>query len=63
MNEGIKLGASHIIVPKHSEFPSRIFDLVNLTKNDSESNLKMVYGKEVTQNLDQFYALGTYAKG
>jgi len=63
MNEGIKLGASYIIVPRHSKFPSKIFNLVDLTKNDSESNLKMVYGKEVTQKLDQFYALGNYAKG
>ncbi len=63
INEGIKLGANHIIVPKHSSFPSKIFDLVNLTERESESNLKMEYGKEVTQHLDQFYALDTYAKG
>ncbi len=63
MNEGIKLGANHIIIPKHSQFPTKIFDLVNLTERDSESNLKMVYGKEVSQHLDQLYALGNYAKG
>ena len=63
INEGIKLGANHIVVPKHSHFPSKIFELANLTEMDSDSNLKMVYGKEVTQKLDQFYALGTYAKG
>ena len=63
INEGIKLGAKSIIVPNHSRFPSKIVDLINLTERDNESNLKMVYGKEVTQNLDQFYALGTYAKG
>ena len=63
MNEGIRLGANHIIVPKHSHFPSKIFDLVNLTERNNESNLKMIYGKEVKQNLDQFYALGNYAKG
>jgi len=63
MNEGIKLRANRIIVPKHSQFPSKILDLVNLTERNSESNLKMVYGKEVTQNMDQFYALGNYAKG
>ena len=63
INEGIKLGANHIIIPKHSQFPSRIFELANLTERNSESNLKMVYGKEVTQKLDQFYALGNYAKG
>ena len=27
MNEGIKLGANHIIVPKHSQFPRKIFGL------------------------------------
>ena len=63
LNEGIRLGANHIIVPKHSHFPSKIFDLVNLTERNSESNLKMVYGKEVKQKLDQFCALGNYAKG
>ncbi|TES94478.1 MAG: N-acetyltransferase [Promethearchaeota archaeon] len=63
INEGIKLGANHIIIPKHSQFPSKIFDLANLTERNSESNLKMVYGKEGTQRLDQFYALGNYAKG
>ena len=63
INEGIKLGANHIIIPKHSQFPSRIFELANLTERNSESNLKMVYGREITQKLDQFYALGNYAKG
>lgn len=63
INEGIKLGANHIIVPNHSQFPSKIFDLVNLTERDDDSNLKMIYGKEVVQNLDQFYAIGTYSKG
>ena len=63
INEGINLGANHIVVPKHSRFPSKIFKLAKLTEMDSDSNLKMIYGEEVTQNLDQFYALGTYAKG
>jgi hypothetical protein len=63
INEGIKLGANHIIIPKHSQFPSKIFELVNLTERDDDSNLKMIYGKEVAQKLDQFYAIGTYAKG
>ena len=63
INEGIKLGANHIILPKHSQFPTKIFDLVHLTEKESESNLKMIYGKEVTQHLDQFYALCNFAKG
>ena len=63
INEGIKLGANHIIVPNHSQFPNKIFEFVNLTERDDDSNLKMVYGKEVAQNLNQFYAIGTYSKG
>ena len=63
INEGIKLGANHIIVPNHSQFPSKIFEFVNLTEREDDSNLKMVYGKEVAQKLDQFYAIGTYSKG
>ncbi len=63
INEGIKLGANHIIIPKHSQFPNKIFELANLTERNSESNLKMVYGREIIQKLDQFYALGNYAQG
>jgi len=63
INEGIKLGATHIILPRHSQFPSKLFKLINLTERDADSNLKMIYGKEVAQKLDQFYAIGTYAKG
>ena len=63
INEGIKLGATHIIVPRHSQFPSKLFKLINLTERDADSNLNMIYGKEVAQKLDQFYAIGTYAKG
>jgi hypothetical protein len=60
---GISLGANHIIIPKHSKFPYRLFDLIKLTERENEVNLKMMYGKNILQKLDYFYALGTHAKG
>lgn len=60
---GILLGANNIIFPKHSEFSYGLFDLIKLTKRENEVNLKMIYGKNCSQKLDYFYALGTYAKG
>ena len=60
---GILLGANNIIFPKHSKFSHRLFDLIKLTERENEVNLKMIYGKNLLQKLDYFYALGTYAKG
>lgn len=60
---GISLGANHIIVPKHSKFPHKLFELIKLTERKDVANLKMSYGKKILQKLDYFYALGTYAKG
>jgi N-acetylglutamate synthase-like GNAT family acetyltransferase len=63
INKGISLGANHIIVPKHTKFPNRIFDLIDSNERVDEVNLKMIYGKNILQKLDYIYALGTYAKG
>ncbi len=63
IKRGITLGANHIIVPKHSKFPYKLIELIELTERESEANLKMIYGKNILQKLDYFYALGTYAKG
>jgi len=60
---GILLGANNIIFPIHSKFSHRLFDLIKLTERENEVNLKMIYGKNLLQKLDYFYALGTYAKG
>lgn len=60
---GILLGANNIILPKHSKFSYRLFDLIKLTERENEVNLKLIYGKNLIQKLDYFYALGTYAKG
>jgi hypothetical protein len=63
INKGISLGANHIIVPKHTKFPNGIFDLIDSNERENEVNLKMIYGKNISQKLEYFYALGTYAKG
>ena len=63
INRGISLGATHIIVPKHMKFPNKLFNLIELTERENEVNLRMIYGKNISQKLDNFYALGTYAKG
>lgn len=60
---GVSLGANHIILPKHSKFSCNLFDLIRITERGDEANLKMIYGKNILQKLDYFYALGTYAKG
>lgn len=60
---GISLGGNHIIVPKHMNFPNKLLDLIHLTENENDVNLKMIYGKNISQKLEYFYALGTYAKG
>jgi GNAT superfamily N-acetyltransferase len=63
INMGISLGANHVIVLKHTKFSNKLFDLIDLAENEKEINLKMIYGKNIPQKLEYFYALGTYAKG
>lgn len=60
---GISIGANQMIVPKHSKIPNKLFNLIELTEREDEANLKMIYGKNLQQKLDYFYALGTYAMG
>jgi N-acetylglutamate synthase-like GNAT family acetyltransferase len=63
INMGISLGVKSIIVPKHIKFPNKLFNLIELHERENENNLKMIYGKRLSQRLDYFYALGTYSKG
>lgn len=63
IKKGISIGGNHTIVPKHTKFPHKLFDLLDSVENENEENLKMIYGKNLSQKLDYFYALGTYAKG
>lgn len=63
INRSIALGADHMIIAKHQYLPKRIFESVKLVKQENGANVKMVYGKEIAENLDLLYAIGTYAKG
>ncbi len=59
----IDLGANHLIIANHKHFPKRIIKSMNLIKNEDTSSIKMVHGKELSENLDLLYCIGTYAKG
>jgi len=63
IKKSIAFGADHLIIAKHKNFPKRIIESMNLIKKGNDANLKMVYGKELFENLDLLYAIGTYAKG
>jgi len=60
---GITLGGNHIILPKHSKLTNKLFDLIDSTEKENDVNLKMVFGKNLSQKLEYLYAIGTYAKG
>jgi len=63
INKSIVLGADHIIIAKHQYLPKRIFESINLIELENRASVKMIYGKEISENLDLLYAIGTYAKG
>ncbi len=63
MKKSIALAADHLIIAKHKNFPKKIVESMNLMKKQDGSSLKMVYGKQLSENLDLLYAIGTYAKG
>ncbi len=63
IKKGINLGANHLILACHKNFPKTIINSMNLTKKVDGANIKMTYGKELSEKLDSLYAIGTYAKG
>jgi N-acetylglutamate synthase-like GNAT family acetyltransferase len=56
-------GANHIIIPTINSKSIDFLSYINSEKDDKIFNLKMVYGKEISQNTNLLYAIGTYAKG
>ncbi|MBA7711401.1 hypothetical protein ES703_120362 [subsurface metagenome] len=52
-----------MIIAHHNYLPKEVFESVKLVKQENGANVKMVYGKEIVENLDLLYAIGTYAKG
>jgi hypothetical protein len=63
LQKGITLGANHSILACHKYFPKTIIRSMNLTRKEDGANIKMVYGKELSENLELLYSIGTYAKG
>jgi len=63
INKSIALEADHMIIAKHQYFPKRIFELYNLTELENRASIKMILGKEIKEELDLLYAIGTFAKG
>lgn len=63
INKSITFGANHMIIAHHKYLPKEVFESVKLVKQENGANVKMVYGKEIAENLDLLYAIGTYAKG
>jgi GNAT superfamily N-acetyltransferase len=63
IKKSISLGANHLIIASHVLFPKIIIKSLRLKKKEDGASLKMVLGKELSENLDLLYAIGTYAKG
>ncbi|HEC40205.1 hypothetical protein LCGC14_0587400 [marine sediment metagenome] len=62
LKESKYLGAENLIIPKISKVQNDFISLMGLIEVGT-ANLKMEFGRELTQNLDYLYAIGTYAKG
>ncbi|MFX1316675.1 MAG: GNAT family N-acetyltransferase [Promethearchaeota archaeon] len=63
IKKSIPLGANNLIVPQHPFFKNEILTLMQLTKKDGSTDLKMTYGEEMSRKLNYLYAIGSYAKG
>ncbi len=63
ISKSIELEADHMIIAKHQYFPNRIIKLFNLTELENRGSVKMTLGKEIKEDLDLLYAIGTFAKG
>ncbi|MFW9828531.1 MAG: GNAT family N-acetyltransferase [Candidatus Thorarchaeota archaeon] len=63
VKRSIRLGANHLIIANPEHLPLEYFKLIELEAQEEASSLKMVYGKEILENPDLIYAIGTYAKG
>lgn len=62
MAKSIELQANQIILTEHNKLPKEIFDVINLTRVENGSNLRMTYGDKILESLDLVYATATFAK-
>ncbi|MFX1411821.1 MAG: GNAT family N-acetyltransferase [Promethearchaeota archaeon] len=63
IKKSIPLGVNNLIVPKHPFFQNEILTLMQLTEKKDSTDLKMIYGEEISGKIGNLYAIGTYAKG
>ncbi|MFX1313211.1 MAG: GNAT family N-acetyltransferase [Promethearchaeota archaeon] len=63
IKKSITLGANQIIITRHQSLPNKIFELIKLIEVENGASLKMMHGKDISENFDLLYAIGTFAKG
>ncbi|MFX1456030.1 MAG: GNAT family N-acetyltransferase [Promethearchaeota archaeon] len=63
IKKGIGLGVNRMIIPDHESTQYLINRIAHITEDKGPPNLRMVYGEEIQENLDNIYSFGTFAKG
>ncbi|MFX1445888.1 MAG: hypothetical protein ACFFHV_20925, partial [Promethearchaeota archaeon] len=63
VKKSVNLGADHMIITNHNYIPKPLFKSINLVEEEKNTNVKMVRGKKLSENLSLLYAIATYAKG
>ena len=56
-----QMGGNNLIIPKHDYFSEQIVKNLGLRKIE-DSNVQMIYGQEINQDLKKLFVIGTYAK-
>jgi len=63
IKKSILLGANHLITSKYNSLSRALSDQIKLDIGKSKPDLKMYYGKKLTQDLGYVYAVSSFAKG
>jgi len=63
IKKGISMGANNIIIPKHASLRLTMPILRQIIGNKESPNLKMIYGDPITGQIENLYAIGTFARG
>jgi ribosomal-protein-alanine N-acetyltransferase len=63
IKRGILLGADNLIIPKHPLIKDKLPNLLQLTEEEQDPNLRMIYGKKLSEKLEYHYAIGSYGRG
>ena len=63
IKKGILLGADNLIIPRHPFIKDKLPSLLQLTEDEQNPNLRMFYGKKISENLEYQFAIGSYGRG